>query len=145
VSRDVRAALEAAQARLRVLEVSVSTQADGEQLAAELRREADAVEALLGRVERHALAKEGAGPGARVMAFGFAVLFVLPVVAMVGFSLGGALRREPVAAGALLAFGVVLLAASFSPRAREVLRHRLSADFRLVRDARQLAERLERA
>lgn len=145
MSRDTRAMLEAAQARLRTLEETEVSSLASARLAGELRREADAVELLLGRVERRVLAMEDAGPGARVMAFGFSMLFVLPVVAMVGFSLGGALRQEPVVAGVLLAVGVLLLAASFSGRAREALRHLFSPDFRLVKDARRVAERLEKA
>lgn len=72
------------------------------------------------------------------------MLFVLPVVAMVGFSLGAALRQEPIAAAGLLGLGALLLTASFSRHVRQRVRHRLSADFALVREGRRLAERLER-
>lgn len=144
MSRDVRAALELAQARLRELEARPAPEEPCPALAAALRREADGLEALLGRVEHRALAREGAGRGERVIFFSFSVLFVLPVVAMVGFSAGGALRREPAAAVGLLVAGAVLLAVAFSARARGAVRHAVSPDFRLVRDARRTATRLER-
>jgi hypothetical protein len=142
MSLDERRALEAAQVRLRALERELATSESLTNLAFTLRREADALEAALGVGERRA-ARSTVDPGTRLAAFGFMVLFVMPIVGMLGFTAGETLRNHQAVAVLSLLAGVLALAFVLSTRARAGVVHRLSAEWRLIREARRAADALE--
>jgi len=134
-----RDALENAQARLKELEVSPITDDQLSSLASALEREADAYEQLLEKGERRALARETTGAAARLMTFGFALLFVTPIVSMIGVSIAKALRTQQEAAMAMLALGALLIAATLMAKARRLIAHLVSAEWRLISRARRMA------
>ena len=131
--------LERTQARIRELEAQPVT---GEQLsflASSLEREAESYEALLVKSERRAQAREHTNQTTRLMTFGFAMVFVLPIVAMIGVSAGKALHQEPEAAGFILFLGAMLILGVVWSRAQQTVIHLVSGNWRLVRRARRAA------
>lgn len=134
--------LESAQARLKELEEHPLTDDQLSLLATALEREAESYQHLLEKGERRALARETTGPAARLMTFGFALLFVTPIVAMVGVSISKTLRHQPEAAVALLALGALLIAATLWGRARRAVAHLVSGEWRFIRRARKTAASL---
>jgi K+-sensing histidine kinase KdpD len=131
--------LERTQARIRELESQPVTVEKLSLLASSLEREADSYEVLLVKSERRALAREHTNQTARLMTFGFAMVFVLPIVGMIGVSAGKALRHEPEAAGGMLFLGLVLIIGVVWGRAQAAVVHLVSTNWRLVRQARKAA------
>lgn len=76
----------------------------------------------------------------RVAAFGFHVLFVAPIVMMVGVALGRHARYQPAAAWALLLGGVVVTLAWVVSPLRTVALRQVSPSWRLVRRARRAVD-----
>jgi hypothetical protein len=131
--------LERTQARLRELEAQPVTGEQLSLLATALEREAESYEALLVRSERRASAREMTNQATRLMTFGFAMVFITPIVAMIGVSAGRALRQEPAAAAACLVLGTSLIVGVLWARARQAVLHLVSANWRLVRRTRRAA------
>lgn len=139
---DARDELERLQVAVKALEAREVPDAQLEALAEALEREAAAYEQMLEKNERRAEASERGGLSGRVMAFGFSLLFVTPIVAIIGVSLAKLLRHETELAVAVLAFGVVLIVGtSFSPL-RHLVAHRASGEWKRARDAVKQAEAL---
>lgn len=134
-----RDALEAAQARIRALESGAAV--DLSLLAEALRDEAERYQAVLEKGERKALSRENPGTAGRLMSFGFALLFVAPLVAMVGVSSAQFIRYQQEGAVLLVVLGVLLISGTFSRRVRRGVAHLFSPEWRLVRRAQRLAAR----
>ena len=134
-----RDALESAQAQLKDLETHPITDDQLLLLAEALEREAQTYERLLEKGEKRALARETTGPAARLMTFGFALLFVTPIVAMVGFSAAKLLKQQPEASTAMLSVGALLILATLFARARRAVAHLVSPEWRFVGRARKSA------
>ncbi len=134
-----RDALESAQAQLKNLEAHPITDDQLLLLADALDREAQTYEHVLEKGERRALARETTGPAARLMTFGFALLFVAPIVAMVGFSAAKLLKQQPEGAVAMLCAGALLIAVTLFGRARRAVAHLVSSEWRFVASARKSA------
>lgn len=134
-----RDALEIAQARLKSLEASPVTDEQLSALASQLEKEADAYEQVLEKGERRVLARETTGAAARLMTFGFALLFVTPMVSMIGVSLSKMIRTQQEAAVGMLAVGALLIAGVLLARARRLIAHLVSAEWRLIARARRMA------
>ncbi len=139
-----RDALESAQVRLKQLEATTVTDDQLLLLAVSLEKEADTYEQVLTRGERRALARESTGPAARLMTFGFALLFVTPMVAMIGVSASKFFRHQTEAAVGMLALGVILIAATLLAPARRLIAHLASAEWRFISRARRTAAALRR-
>lgn len=137
-----RDALESAQARLKELERNPVTEDQLLVLANALEKEAQAYEQVLEKGERRALARENTDPTARLMTFGFALLFVTPAVAMIGVSLARQLKHQPEAAWAALVAGFLLIMATLLSRARRAVAHLVSPEWRFIASARRTAESL---
>lgn len=73
------------------------------------------------------------------MTFGFALLFVTPIVAMVGFSAAKLLKQQPEASAAMLSVGALLILATLFARARRAVAHLVSPEWRFVGRARKSA------
>ena len=131
--------LEAAQARVKELEGTTVTDDQLTMLATALEREAELFEKLLEKGERRALARDGTGPAARLMTFGFAALFVTPMVSMIGVSLSKWLSREQELAVLIIILGAALIAATLFARARRSIAHLASAEWRFIAKARKTA------
>ncbi|MDP1821721.1 MAG: hypothetical protein Q8L48_00690 [Archangium sp.] len=134
-----RDALEQAQARLKELEASPVTDEQLSWLAEALEREADAYAQLLEKGERRALARDTTGQAVRLTTLGFALLFVTPMVAMLGVSLSKLLRHEPELAGVMLLLGLGLIAATLFARARRAVAHLVLTEWRFIARARRTA------
>lgn len=128
-----RAELEALQARQRALEADLLGEAQLSLLADQLERELALFEKALDRGERRVLETDDSGTAARVMGFGFAMLFVTPIVAMIGISLSRAMRHEFELALALLSAGVAVVTLTSWPRARMAIARRFSPAWALAR------------
>ena len=139
-----RDALETAQARLKQLESASVTDDQLTRLAVSLEKEADTYEQVLTRGERRALAREATGPAARLMTFGFALLFVTPMVAMIGVSASKFFRHQLEAAVAMLALGVLLITGTLLAPARRLIAHLASSEWRFIGRARRTAAALRR-
>jgi len=137
-----RVALEAAQARCQQLEAQLISEAQLELLAEQLEREAQAWEAQLQKSEARTLASDRSALGAKVMGFGFALLFGTPIVAIIGTSLSRMLRHELELAWALVFFGLAVVVVTSLPWARTAFAHRVSRAWKLSRTARQGATTL---
>lgn len=137
-----RDALERAQARLKALESQGISDEQLALLARGLEREAEVYEQLLEKAERRAVARETPGQAARLMTFGFALLFVTPIVAMIGFSASKSLRHEAELAVSSLVLGLLLILATLLPRARRAVAHLFSAEWRFIHRARRSAASL---
>lgn len=112
--------------------------------AAHLEQEVEALEKSLTEDEARtsrALARRPVSQ--RVAAFGFQVLFVAPIVAMVGVAIGRRLRHEDEAAVALLVVGLVVLLAWVVRPLRTRLLRRGERRWRVVREARALLKASE--
>lgn len=131
-----RAELEQVQARLKELEARMISDVQLQVLADQLDREADAWEQQLDKGERRKLREDDTPPGGRLMAFGFALLAVTPVVAMVGISLSRMMRHEFELAWVLLSLGVLVVVVTSLPIARRFIAHRFSRAWKLSREAR---------
>jgi hypothetical protein len=134
-----RDALEEAQARLKELEASPVTDEQLGLLASALEHEAEAYEQVLEKGERRALARDATGPAARLMTFGFTLLFVTPMVSMIGVSVSKQLRHEQAGAIAVMVLGVLLITATLAARARRSIAHLASAEWRFIARARRMA------
>lgn len=134
-----RDALEQAQARLKELETSPITDEQLSSLADSLEREAKAYEQLLEKGERRALARDTTGQAVRLTTLGFALLFVSPMVAMIGVSLSKVLRHEPELAGVMLVLGLALICVTLSARARRAVAHLVLSEWRFIARARRRA------
>ncbi len=137
-----RDALENAQARLKELESSPVMDDQFALLAASLEKEADTYEQVLTRGERRALARESTGPAARLMTFGFALLFLTPMVSMIGVSASKSFRSQTEAAVGMLVLGVGLIAATLLAPVRRLIAHLASAEWRFISRARRTAASL---
>ncbi|MFT3712583.1 MAG: hypothetical protein QM817_33460 [Archangium sp.] len=131
-----REELEQAQARIKEIEARMISELQLQLLADQLEREADSWEKTLDRGEKRKLREDTTSPGARVMAFGFALLAVTPVVAMVGISLSRMMRHEFELAWALLVLGILVVVVTSLPIARRAIAHRFSRAWKLSREAR---------
>jgi hypothetical protein len=131
-----RAELEAAQARLKELEARMISDLQLQLLADQLDREADTWEQQLDKGEKRRLREDETSPASRVMAFGFTLLAVTPVVAMIGISLSRMMRHEFEWAWVLLLLGVAVVVITSLPIARRAIAHRASAAWKLSRQAR---------
>jgi hypothetical protein len=144
--RALRERYEVLQARERELKVSLET-SRGVWLdeAAQLAQEVEALERALTGSEARMRRVEARRPvSQRVAAFGFQVLFVAPIIAMVGVAVGRRLRHEGAAAVALLvAGGLVLVASVVRPLWTRLWRWS-EPRWRVVRQARALPRRLRR-
>ncbi|MDP2269883.1 MAG: hypothetical protein Q8N23_18880 [Archangium sp.] len=139
-----RDALETAQGRLKQLESTSVTDDQLLLLAVSLEKEADTYEQVLTRGERRALARESTGPAARLMTFGFALLFVTPMVAMIGVSASKFFRHQAEAAVGMLALGVLLITGTLLAPARRLVAHLVSSEWRFIARARRTAAALRR-
>ena len=137
-----RDALEQAQARLRELEAHPITDEQLAQLATSLEREASAYEQVLERGERRALARDTTGQAVRLTTLGFALLFVTPMVAMIGVSLSKLLRFEQELAVVCLAVGFALTLTTMFARARRAVAHLVLPEWRFIASARRSASSL---
>ena len=137
-----RDALEATQQRMAQLQARDVPDEVLARLADELERELDAWARTVEKTEARVARSERSGLAASVMGFGFAVVFAGPIVAMLGTVLGRALRNEPALAVACLALGAAVVGLSWWKRARVAVAHRLSPEWRLLRQARAAVERL---
>ena len=137
-----RDALEEAQARLKELEVSLVTDEQLTRLADSLEREAEVYEQVLEKGERRALARDATGPAARLMTFGFTLLFVTPMVSMIGVSISKLLRNQQEGAIAVIILGAVLITTTLVARARRSIAHLASAEWRFIAKARRVARTL---
>ena len=139
-----RDALEDAQVRLRQLESTSISEDQLTRLAESLEKEADTYEQVLTRGERRALAREATGPAARLMTFGFALLFVTPMVSMIGVSASRFIRHQAEAAVGMLVLGVLLIAGTLLASARRLVAHLVSSEWRFISRARRTAAALRR-
>jgi hypothetical protein len=137
-----REALERAQARLVELDALSLTDAHLAQVADQLERELTAWESTLERGERVRLRQDVTGTGGRVLGFGFSLLFVAPIVAIIGSALGRVLRQEPELSVALLLLGAAVVGLTSWPRARRAVAHRVSTEWRFVRRVRAQVDAL---
>lgn len=140
---EARDALESAQARLKELERNPISDDQLLLLADALEKEAQAYERVLEKGERRALARENTDPTARLMTFGFALLFVTPAVAMIGVTLSKQLKHQPEAAWAALLAGVLLISATLWSRTRRAVAHLASREWRFIAKARRTAASLK--
>ncbi len=133
---EARAELERLQARLRELELLGVSDLQLELVAVQLEREAEAWAQWLDRAEQKALRAENPGTGARVLGFGFSLLVLAPIVAMVGVSGSRLLTHEPELAVAVLLLGLLVVTFTAWGRTRRLVWRRLSRAWRLIRAAR---------
>ena len=134
--------LERAQARLKELEAHPVTDDQLESIAAQLEREADTYAQLLERGEKRALARDTTGQAVRLTTLGFALLFVTPIVAMIGVALSKQLRFQPEVAVLCLVFGLGLIFTTLLARARRAVAHLVLAEWRFIARARRNAASL---
>jgi hypothetical protein len=134
-----RDALEEAQAQLKALESSSISDEQLLLMADSLEREAASYEQVLEKGERRTLARDATGPAARLMTFGFALLFVTPMVSMIGVSISKLLRHQQEAAVAVIVLGASLITATLTARARRSIAHLASAEWRFIAKARRMA------
>ena len=137
-----RDALERAQARLKELETNPITDEQLLLLATALEREAQTYEQLRDRGERRALARQTTGQGVRLVTLGFALLFVTPMVAMIGVSLSKLLRYETEAAVALLALGLTVICITLFARTRRAIAHLVLTEWRFLKRVKKTAASL---
>jgi hypothetical protein len=144
--RALRERYEVLQARERELKASLET-SRGVWLdeAAHLEQEVEALERALTEREARMRRVEARRPvSQRVAAFGFQVLFVAPIVAMVGVAMGRTLRHQDEAAVLVLVAGVLVLMAAVVRPLRTRLLRRSEPRWRVVRQARALLEAASR-
>jgi hypothetical protein len=139
---DTRAALESAQARLRELEASMPSEAQLSLMADQLEREAESFELALMRAETRAAKTQDISMGSRLLGFGFSLLFVTPIVAMIGVSLAKLIRHEFELSLVALISGLVMVWLVSWPRSTRAIARRFSAPWRLARAARVRAQQL---
>jgi hypothetical protein len=144
--RALRERYEVLQAQERELKASLETsRARWLDDAAHLAQEVEALERALTEREVRMRRVEARRPvSQRVAAFGFQVLFVAPIIAMVGVAVGRRLRHEGVAAVALLVAGVLVLVASVVRPLWTRLWRWSEPRWRVVRQARALLEAASR-
>lgn len=137
----LRDELEQVQVQLELLDPEV-TRRQLALLAEQLEREAQTWEQRLVQAEARAT-RETQGTAARVTAFGFALLFVTPIVAIIGTAAARSLRGQGELAVALLVGGLVLISAVSLGRVRRRVARVFSREWRLVRRARRELQGLE--
>ncbi len=137
-----RDTLELLQARVKELEQLELPDAHLTTLADALEREAQSYRHLLEKNEKKAEEAERAGPAGGVLVFGFSLLFVTPIVAIIGVSLAKLLRHEAEVAVACLVFGVCIIVGTFSARLRHLVAHGTSSEWKRVRAAQREVEAL---
>lgn len=142
---EARDRLERLQARVKELEALVLPDQQLQSLADALDREVHAYRAWLEKRERKAERAESGGQAGRVLGFAFSLLFVTPIVAIIGVSLGRALRHETEAAVACLVVGVLLVLGTFVGPLRHLVAHGASADWRRLRAAQREVEAIRTA
>lgn len=135
----VRDELEEAQARVRRVEQHAVTREQLELLADQLDREARAWTQRLEHEELRAMKGEAQGTATRVMSFGFMLLFVTPMVAIIGTALSRSLRGETALAIVLIAVGLAAISATLSWRVRLKVSRAVSPEWRLVRSVTRRA------
>ncbi len=138
----LRSELEETQSELKALEARAVSAAQLEVLADQLEREATLWEQTMDRGEQRALKAESTPLGSKVISFGFTLLFVGPIVAMVGVSASKALRHEPEWSTVLVVTGLMIIAVTSWAKSRRFLAHRFAQEWRLTRKARALAATL---
>ncbi len=139
---ELRSELEQTQARIKALEAHEVSDLQLEVLADQLEREATLWEQAMDRGEQRALKAESTPLGSKVISFGFTLLFVGPIVAMVGVSASKALRHEPEWSSVVMATGLLIIGLTSWAKSRRFLAHRLAREWRLTRKARALASNL---
>ncbi|MFZ5444742.1 MAG: hypothetical protein ACOZQL_32415 [Myxococcota bacterium] len=137
----LRDELEQVQVQLRLIDQQALTTRQLSQLADQLEREASAWEQRLAQVEART-ADESRTTAARLSGFGFTLLFVTPIVAMVGTALARLLRGQVELGVVLLVVGVLTVGAGLSVKVRRSVARVVSREWRLVRAARTQAARL---
>lgn len=137
-----RDALERLQARVKELETLTFPDVQLTALADALEHEAKSYETLLEKNEKKAEESERAGQAGAVLVFGFSLLFVTPIVAIIGVSLAKLLRHETEIAIACLAVGLLIIFGTFSARLRHLVAHRASSEWKRVRAAQREADEL---
>ena len=128
--------IERLQARIRELEASTVPDLHLSTLAEALEREAQSYQQVLERNEKRAEAAERGD----ILVFGFSLLFVTPIVAMIGVSLSKFLRHETGLAVLTLIIGALLILGIFLGPLRHLVAHRASGEWKRVRDATKQAE-----
>lgn len=134
--------IERLQTRIRELEASAVPDLHLAVLADSLEREASSYRLVLEKNEKRAEAAESGGQSGRILAFGFSLLFVTPIVAMIGVSLSKWLRHETELAVVSLISGALLILGIFFGPLRHLVAHRASAEWKRVRAATKEAEEL---
>ena len=137
----LRDELEQVQVQLRLMDQQALTTRQLAQLADQLEREASAWEQRLTQVEARAV-DEPRTTAARLSGFGFTLLFVTPIVAMVGTALARLLRGQAELGVVLLVAGILTVGAGLSARVRRSIARVTSREWGLVRAARTQAARL---
>jgi hypothetical protein len=134
----LRDELEQVQVQLKLLDPEV-TRRQLALLADQLEREAQTWEQRLVQAEARAT-RETQSTAARVTAFGFALLFVTPIVAIIGTAAARSLRGQGELAVALLVGGLALISAVSLGRVRRRIARVFSREWRLVRRTRHEME-----
>lgn len=137
----LRDELEQVQVQLKLLDPEV-TRRQLALLAEQLEREAQTWEQRLVQAEARAT-RETQSTAARVTAFGFALLFVTPIVAIIGTAAARSLRGQGELAAVLLVGGLALISAVSLGRVRRRVARVFSREWRLVRRARRELQQLE--
>lgn len=130
--------IERLQTRIKELEATSVPDLHLSSLADSLEREASAYQHVLERSEKRAEAAERGG----ILVFGFSLLFVTPIVAMIGVSLSKLLRHETELAVISLIVGALIVLGIFFGPLRHLVAHRTSGEWKRVRDATKQAELL---
>jgi hypothetical protein len=144
--RALRSEYEALQVRQRrACEMLAVSDAAVHVEAEQLSREVASLERALVEREARAARRLARRPvSQRVAAFGFHLLFVAPVVAMVGVALGRRTHDQRAVAGLLLACGLALTLAWAVGPLRTALLRRFSSPWRLVRRVRRAVQGVEK-
>jgi hypothetical protein len=139
--RALREEYEALQAReKRVREALAASEPSLHEEEARLSQELDWLERTLEQREERAARQLARRPvSQRVAAFGFDVLFVVPIVSMLGITIGRRLRNEVEFSVLLLAVGLLIIALWVIRPVRTALLRLLSPEWRFVRRARRLS------
>jgi hypothetical protein len=137
-ARELRQAYEALQVREKRAQEALAASHPSRDEQARLAQELDGLErALVQREARSARQLARRPVSERVAAFGFDVLFVAPIVSMLGITIGRRLRNEVELSVVLLAVGLLIIALWVIRPVRTALLRALSPDWRFVRRARR--------
>lgn len=137
----LRDELEALQARRHQLAEALASSREAPLFVEVLEHELDALEKALTRGEARDDRRTARLPIVqRVATFGFVLLFVVPIVAIIGNSLGRSIRGQTELGVALACVGLAVTVATVVRRIRHAAWHSIARPWRLVREARQLTD-----